>query len=335
MEEDEVDRFFDAIRLLLLIVAVSDPLNEAEQQAAPKDAVAVLRAEGRLQKLDFWLRNPDYLADELLNDYEREQETINLELAGSILDSDEPEICAVPMLRYLFGAFGYIDQAMSILAAPRLVLVVPRRTAKRVLQDNYYLTAKGREGADRATEQFPVLAWYTEPVARATATGRAPAVLRRHQDRHGRQQRCLHRRHDAGPRPVGHRQHHEQRRQVEPPLGAQLRAARGRLRNLQTTGNGGLVLLRPRGHRGRRRRQLTQVNTARKKDTQESNRVQRRAREDAQAREQQTEPLRQALRAAEEKVAALEAGQPDLRPARRGRRRRTSARARPSGSPGG
>ncbi|MEV6319147.1 hypothetical protein [Streptomyces sp. NPDC051776] len=58
--------------------------------------------------------------------------------------------------------------------------------------------------------------------------------------------------------------------------------------------------------------ELTQINTARKKDTQESNRVQRRAREDAQARERQTEPLRQALRAAEEKVAALEAGQPDV-----------------------
>ncbi|WP_330455441.1 hypothetical protein OIB37_36050 [Streptomyces sp. NBC_00820] len=58
--------------------------------------------------------------------------------------------------------------------------------------------------------------------------------------------------------------------------------------------------------------ELTQINTARKKDTQENNRVQRRAREDTRAREQQTEPLRQALRAAEEKVATLEAGQPDL-----------------------
>jgi hypothetical protein len=186
VDDDEGDRFSDAIRLLLLIAAVSDPLNEAEQQAAPKDAVAVLRAEGRLQKLDFWLRNPDYLADELLNDYEREREkeAINLELAGRILDSDEPEICAIPMLRYLFGAFEYIDQAMSILAAPRLVLVVPRRTT-RVLQDNYYLTAKGRELADRATEQFPVLAWYTERArlvrALAEATGHSALALRKRQ----------------------------------------------------------------------------------------------------------------------------------------------------------
>jgi hypothetical protein len=129
------DRFSDAIRLLLLIATVPDPLNEAEQQAAPRNAVAVLRAEGRLQKLDFWSRNPDYMADELLNDYEREREkeAINLELAGGVLDSDEPEICAIPMLRYLFGAFEYIDQAMSVLAAPRLVVVVPRRTAERVI----------------------------------------------------------------------------------------------------------------------------------------------------------------------------------------------------------
>ncbi|WP_329583326.1 hypothetical protein [Streptomyces sp. NBC_01361] len=185
MDDDEGDRFSDAMRLLLLIAAVCEPLNEAEQQAAPKDAVAVLRAEGRLQKLDFWLRNPDYLADELLNDYEREKEPINLELAGDILDSDEPEICAIPMLRYLFGAFEYIDLAMSILAVPRLVVVVPRRTVKRVLQDNYYLTAKGRDLAERATEQFPVLAWYTERArlvrALAEATGHSALALRQRQ----------------------------------------------------------------------------------------------------------------------------------------------------------
>jgi len=58
--------------------------------------------------------------------------------------------------------------------------------------------------------------------------------------------------------------------------------------------------------------ELTQINTARKKSTQESNRVQRRAREDAQARAQQAEPLRRALRTAESEVTALEAAQPDL-----------------------
>jgi hypothetical protein len=40
----------------------------------------IVRSQVRLQKLDFWLRNPDYLADELLNDYEKSFEAPLLDL---------------------------------------------------------------------------------------------------------------------------------------------------------------------------------------------------------------------------------------------------------------
>ncbi|MCF6476312.1 hypothetical protein FAF44_49430 [Nonomuraea sp. MG754425] len=181
----EGDRFSDAIRLLLLIAAVADPIGTPVEPDVPANAVAVMHAESRLQKLDFWLRNPDYLADELLNDYERSGETILLDLAGQILDSDEPEVCAIPMLRYLFGAFEYLDRALSVLAAPRLVVVRQRRSQIRVIQDSYYLTSKGRQIADQATAQFPELAWYTERAllvrALAEATGHTALALRKRQ----------------------------------------------------------------------------------------------------------------------------------------------------------
>jgi hypothetical protein len=35
------------------------------------DAVAVLESQVRIQKLDFWVRNPDFSANELLNEFER------------------------------------------------------------------------------------------------------------------------------------------------------------------------------------------------------------------------------------------------------------------------
>jgi hypothetical protein len=184
-EADEGDRFSDAIRILLLIAAVAAPLDAGERATAPANAVAVVKAESRLQKLDFWLRNPDYLADELLNDYERSHEAILLDLAGNILDSDEPEVCAIPMVRYLFGAFEALDRALSVLVAPRLLVVTQHRRNQRVLQDNYYLTEKGRELARQATEQFPELAWYTERAllvqALAEATGHSALALRRRQ----------------------------------------------------------------------------------------------------------------------------------------------------------
>ncbi|MFF0250007.1 hypothetical protein [Streptosporangium sandarakinum] len=185
MDEDYEDRFSDAIRLLLLIATVADELDEAARASAPDGAVSVLRAESRLQKLDFWLRNPDYLADELLNDYDRHGEEILLDLAADILDSDEPEIYAIPMLRYLFGAFEALDRALSVLVAPRLLVISQRRTVNRVLQDDYYLTAKGRAVAAQAVEQFPELRWYTDRAALvkalAEATGHSALALRRRQ----------------------------------------------------------------------------------------------------------------------------------------------------------
>lgn len=51
-----------AVRLLALLDGCGDPVVQGD----PDGCVAVIRAELRLQALDFWLRNPDYLAGELL-----------------------------------------------------------------------------------------------------------------------------------------------------------------------------------------------------------------------------------------------------------------------------
>ena len=81
--------FQDAVRLLLLITAAAEPLPSPRPPDAPAESVAVLRSQVLLQKLDFWLRNPDYLADELLSRFETEGNEEDLELARQILESDE------------------------------------------------------------------------------------------------------------------------------------------------------------------------------------------------------------------------------------------------------
>lgn len=57
-----------AIRLLALLRQAGEA---ADGPGDPPGAVLVVRSELRLQALDFWLRNPDYLADELINEVER------------------------------------------------------------------------------------------------------------------------------------------------------------------------------------------------------------------------------------------------------------------------
>ena len=86
-----------AVRLLACIDAGStDVIN----QSWGTDVVATLRAQSRLQALDFWMRNPDYLANELLTEFEAGGDPASLVLAQKILDSREPDLRRVPMIRY-------------------------------------------------------------------------------------------------------------------------------------------------------------------------------------------------------------------------------------------
>ncbi|MEU0061425.1 hypothetical protein [Streptomyces sp. NPDC006334] len=92
----------DAVRLLLLIDGACEPLTAAEKaMPALEQAVGVMRTQVKLQKLDFWLRNPDYLANELLTEYESEREEALLDIAGRILGGGEDT--AVPLVAGMAG----------------------------------------------------------------------------------------------------------------------------------------------------------------------------------------------------------------------------------------
>ncbi len=152
----------DAIRLLLLISEAAEPLPDPLPAGAPEEAVAVLRSQVLLQKLDFWLRNPDYLADELITRFEAEGEERDLELARQILETDEPEVRSYQMLRYLFGAYEPLDEALSVLRTPGLIIRRRHGAPGHTAQHDYYLTAAGRDAARQIMESVPEMTYYVE-----------------------------------------------------------------------------------------------------------------------------------------------------------------------------
>lgn len=183
--EQIVDRrmtnvYQDAVRLLLLINAVAEPITAPDKDEAPPDAVAVLHSQVLLQKLDFWLRNPDYLADELISRFEREGNFEDLELARSILESEEPEVRSYPMLRYLFGAYEPLDEALAVLRTPSLVIRRKQGISGRTRQHDYYLTALGQTTAQNIITTAPVFSYYVERSALVAdlAAGRRGSALR-------------------------------------------------------------------------------------------------------------------------------------------------------------
>ncbi len=158
-------RMQDAVRILMLIDRAAEPVDGAVFATSDPPlavAVGVVRTQLRLQKLDFWVRNPDYLANELLNDYEAgDRDPTLLQMAGEILDSEEPELRRYPMLRYLFGAYEDLEDALSILRQADLVIRRKKGRPGNVTRTDYYLTQAGVDLAARIRRDYPDLAWYS------------------------------------------------------------------------------------------------------------------------------------------------------------------------------
>ena len=149
-----------AIRLLACIQAAGDTNNASRWG---QDVVCVLRSQSRLQALDFWMRNPDYLANELLTEFETSGERDLLTIAQRIFDDREPDLRRLPMVRYLFGAFEPLDNALAILRAADLIRIkrdgVP---GGKIREHLYLLTTAGEDALGRIAAAAPELGWYRD-----------------------------------------------------------------------------------------------------------------------------------------------------------------------------
>lgn len=146
-----------AIRLLVLLRVCGEQVGGSD----PVGMAQVIRSERRLQALDFWLRNPDYLADELVTAVEAGAlDASFLDVAETLLTDPEPAWHHYPMPKWFYGAYEEVDDAFAILQAYGLGLVRRRGVPPKPLRNQFFLTELGAEKADElaATD---VLSWYS------------------------------------------------------------------------------------------------------------------------------------------------------------------------------
>ncbi|GAA4442597.1 hypothetical protein [Phytohabitans houttuyneae] len=160
-ERPAATRTQHAIRLLVLLAECGEPVVDGD----PPEVVKVVRSELKLQAMDFWLRNPDYLADELVTMVERGQLADSyLDTAWSLLTDPEPDLRWYPMPRWFFGAYEALDDAFSLLETYGLATLTRTGQPGRQSQRNqFFLT---QPGADAAIElaRDAVLGWYARQV---------------------------------------------------------------------------------------------------------------------------------------------------------------------------
>lgn len=146
----------DAIKLLYILVKGSSPLDDSKGS----EPFAVFKGEARLHALDFWMRYPDYLAEELLDRYEQHNNVQDLLSVKRILSEQEPELRKFPMIRYRFGAYEKIDNTVSILISRNLISV-KRKVENGVLKETDFHVHKSAFAlADDIVKEWTPLSWY-------------------------------------------------------------------------------------------------------------------------------------------------------------------------------
>lgn len=139
IDYEELRMYKDRIRIFFIIYFFSEPY--IGQQYV--DCCRVLHTEVKIQKLDFLIRNPDYLCYELLDICNRKD--INKEeiktIVRHIFCSHEPKVRRLEMEKFFFGAYEDIDQVIAFLVTVGFIKYsTERNNILRPTEKNYYVT---------------------------------------------------------------------------------------------------------------------------------------------------------------------------------------------------
>ncbi len=158
---NKVRVYKDRIRILLIIYFFSEDFSDPSNPEYKK----VLRSEVKIQKIDFLLRNPDYLAYELL-DIATEDDSQKNEIKTIIKDifnSNEPVLRRLDMERFFFGAYEDIDDIIGFLKGLGLIgFSSKKRIDLKTIEKRYFVTKTAINKIESALSSFKFLQWYID-----------------------------------------------------------------------------------------------------------------------------------------------------------------------------
>ncbi|MBY3755526.1 hypothetical protein [Azospirillum formosense] len=167
-----------AMRLFAVLVAGAELVSPL----GPDGEVAIFRGETRLHALMFWLRNPDYLAHELLDLAALKPDASLIGVVHRMLEDDEPILRRDGMAKWRHGAYEPIDDEMAILSSVGLVRTVMRHAGPRSAANDFLLLPGSLELAAELESNI-AYNWYAERMRLVllVAAGQRGSVLKKRQ----------------------------------------------------------------------------------------------------------------------------------------------------------
>jgi hypothetical protein len=163
----------DAARLLLILVRFGAPPGDESRalDCFPSGMCALHFATGyRLQKLDFLLRYPAYLAYELAELHRlavpaTADRVAVAQAVRNILASNGPEESTIPFRKFWHGAYERLDDAEALWMSKDLVWVDFERHGQGRRWKHYFVRPLGVDFAARLVAEVPAARWYDERLA--------------------------------------------------------------------------------------------------------------------------------------------------------------------------
>ncbi len=156
--QGELERFFkDRFRIFLIIYSFAEQTDDLEMPL-------LLYGEIKIQAIDFFIRNPDYLAYELLSIAARDtSKSTGIEkIVKKIYSNHEPEIRKLEMEKFFYGAYEDIDDIIAYLHSRQLIFhQSKKRINGTVAEKHYYITKLGQEKINECSS-MKIAEWYFE-----------------------------------------------------------------------------------------------------------------------------------------------------------------------------
>lgn len=156
-----IKTYKDRIRIFLILYIFSEDYTDKKNPHFKK----IFVTETKIQKIDFLLRSPDYLALELLyfaEDGSHDKNEIKL-IVKSIFQSEEPIFRRLDMEKFFFGAYEDIDDTIAFLKGIGFIdFSSTKRTDLKTVDKKYYVTDYAIERVKNNIPKLPSLQWYVD-----------------------------------------------------------------------------------------------------------------------------------------------------------------------------
>lgn len=157
--ERRIRTYKDRLRIFLILYIFSDNYTNLNKPNLKK----IFTSEVRIQKLDFLLRNPDYLSYSLLTIVNNNSKDDIKKHIMDIYKNEEPVYKKLEMERFFFGAYEDIDDVISFLKSIGFIVYQSKKnTQLQNIEKKYYITDYAINKIGDKLNETEYIKWYVD-----------------------------------------------------------------------------------------------------------------------------------------------------------------------------